>query len=550
MHLINALVAGIRGAESGTAQIYSRGTSSKATCYASFEGTVLAQPPGGFPLDASGAYEVYVNGLVDILCRNTSGTVVRSFTDGAASPNVEVRSQSFTGRDYTSGASAVSNPTTLQAALDLWQTSAGEPDFNVLFSGASSSIQNAIGSIAGIFTNVKSPQFGAVGDGVVDDTTALQNALNQSNIVFFPAGTYRTTSKLTVPVGTSLWGAGSAGSKIFLDHATADCLEYGAGTSVGYQEIRGMQIDTKIANNGILVSLTAAGTRWLSITQSTIGSSATLHTSFGIKAVTNAHRLLAVDSLVYGGTDAQISFTADTMRVTLRNVRVAVVGATYNATLVGVGGPVNISGCTFDLSAVSSGTSTCLGCGSNTGGVGASGCVYANDFVAATGGTTGGLVVTGINDASTRFFEIGNVFRSGFTTNVAGIGNVTASASVTATYRDSRVQTLSSDTTPQALSTIENGHVLLTRGTNTSQTLTAGVGPPGSYFTLVILNSTGGNLSIGNQVFGTGFVAGTPATPSVAVLANGKLMTQTFRVIATGGGAAWVPVSAQVQGLG
>lgn len=52
--------------------------------------------------------------------------------------------------------------------------------------------------------------FGAVGDGVADDTAAIQAALNYAasigGCLFFPAGTYRTTSPLTITRGVSLEG--------------------------------------------------------------------------------------------------------------------------------------------------------------------------------------------------------------------------------------------------------------------------------------------------------------------------------------------------------
>lgn len=51
--------------------------------------------------------------------------------------------------------------------------------------------------------------FGAVGDGVVDDTTAIQNAINAGHTIYVPAGTYRITSTLTAPSGTWLQGDGA-----------------------------------------------------------------------------------------------------------------------------------------------------------------------------------------------------------------------------------------------------------------------------------------------------------------------------------------------------
>lgn len=49
--------------------------------------------------------------------------------------------------------------------------------------------------------------YGAVGNGITDDTTAIQNALNANvgNTVLFPAGTYKVTSGLTVGVGTFIF---------------------------------------------------------------------------------------------------------------------------------------------------------------------------------------------------------------------------------------------------------------------------------------------------------------------------------------------------------
>lgn len=52
--------------------------------------------------------------------------------------------------------------------------------------------------------------FGAVGDGTVDDTLAIQAALTAARTVRVPAGTYRVTGTITVGYGQSLLGDGQA----------------------------------------------------------------------------------------------------------------------------------------------------------------------------------------------------------------------------------------------------------------------------------------------------------------------------------------------------
>lgn len=58
--------------------------------------------------------------------------------------------------------------------------------------------------------NVKDPAYGAKGDGVTDDTAAIQAAINSGLPVFFPPGQYKITSTLSCPKGTALYGSGPA----------------------------------------------------------------------------------------------------------------------------------------------------------------------------------------------------------------------------------------------------------------------------------------------------------------------------------------------------
>lgn len=48
--------------------------------------------------------------------------------------------------------------------------------------------------------------FGAVGDGITDDTAAIQAAIAASNSIYFPAGTYLITAALVIPNGKVLRG--------------------------------------------------------------------------------------------------------------------------------------------------------------------------------------------------------------------------------------------------------------------------------------------------------------------------------------------------------
>jgi hypothetical protein len=67
--------------------------------------------------------------------------------------------------------------------------------------------------------------FGAVGDGVVDDTAAIQAAINASDNVYFPPGNYKVTSKISVNTNNvNITGAG-IGVAVLLNYGTDFILE-------------------------------------------------------------------------------------------------------------------------------------------------------------------------------------------------------------------------------------------------------------------------------------------------------------------------------------
>jgi hypothetical protein len=127
------------------------------------------------------------------------------------------------------------------------------------------------GSVVALdWVNVKA--YGAVGDGVHDDTTAIQNAITAAagNIVYFPFGHYLISSKLNCQSGTTFLGLHSFGmypsgtttgpaptlvlSSGFTGAAAIDL----DGSSTALNNIR---IEGIVINGSALVSGTTAGIR-------------------------------------------------------------------------------------------------------------------------------------------------------------------------------------------------------------------------------------------------------------------------------------------------
>lgn len=76
-------------------------------------------------------------------------------------------------------------------------------------------------SAAGPWLTVTDPIFGAVSDGITDDTAAIQAAIDAGDEVFFPAGTYLTTSPLVIDEDCKrLIGAGR--DNTIITNATGD----------------------------------------------------------------------------------------------------------------------------------------------------------------------------------------------------------------------------------------------------------------------------------------------------------------------------------------
>jgi polygalacturonase len=119
--------------------------------------------------------------------------------------------------------------------------------------------------------NVKAAPYGAVGDGVHDDSVAIQAAIDANPskraIIYFPHGTYLVTKSISFPVGpnfygfTNLQGQSAAGTVIklknrtFVDATAPRAVIYGGPHgSADYfsNSVRNLTVDVGIGNSGAI----------------------------------------------------------------------------------------------------------------------------------------------------------------------------------------------------------------------------------------------------------------------------------------------------------
>lgn len=115
--------------------------------------------------------------------------------------------------------------------------------------------------------NYATPQmYGAKGDGVNDDTNAIQTAINENLVVFFPEGNYRITARLTMKKNRHLIGASKDITKIVsndeeycfiipmdADHSTVEHIGFTSGVQIGRTGTASVQdMNTRFSN--VLIS--------------------------------------------------------------------------------------------------------------------------------------------------------------------------------------------------------------------------------------------------------------------------------------------------------
>lgn len=265
--LVQFLVAGVKGAEGGTATFVLRGTASSAASilYNDFEES--AQPGTNIiTLDSNGAAEVYCDAYCDVTLKTSGGSTLRTVTLGNSATTCEVVSDSFTGTSYSGSPTAVSQPITLAAVMNKWNDSAGSAgiDWKVAIGGIGTNLSSAFAALAGLFFNVRDPAFGAAGDGVTDDTTAIGLAITAASaagggIVFFPPTTtfYKITTLTVSAANITLMGCGPKASLIKSATTGSTILSFTDTTAGSFAKMVGIGLQGTGANASPLVGISA-----------------------------------------------------------------------------------------------------------------------------------------------------------------------------------------------------------------------------------------------------------------------------------------------------
>lgn len=217
---------------SGFVFLYQPGTTATMTGWVD-EAMTQSWPTaaGGIQLDAGGRAVIWVEGQADVVVQDATGATLQTLLGYSDTPAtaVTIQNDAFTGAitdpvtgSVTRGAGGV---TTLDAAATSALASFGGVDFQYLESaGATPRPVQAV--IRGI--QITPQDFKAVGDGLADDTTAIQTAINEAvrlkgATVYFAGGTYRTTQSIVIPataLGITVAGAGRGATTIRQDNAT------------------------------------------------------------------------------------------------------------------------------------------------------------------------------------------------------------------------------------------------------------------------------------------------------------------------------------------
>lgn len=240
---------------SGQVWFFQPGTNTPVNVYADAEATIIVTQPvtlgegGRLPTQYSAG--VFATQPIRILIQDASGSTVTDNTwIPASAGDTGVDNDGFTD-------------TTMDGVLDAAFTSFGGQDFKYKESGGATS-RYVKAKLAEQGVSVE--DFGAVGDGNADDTSAIQQAFARATVlgvnVIWPAGTYKTSAAITLTnaSGVKVIGAGRGTTIITPTHATANAFTFTACSSCG---ISGMSILHTAGSTGAAIAVGGASPNFI-----------------------------------------------------------------------------------------------------------------------------------------------------------------------------------------------------------------------------------------------------------------------------------------------
>lgn len=161
-----------------------------------------------------------INGLI---CRD--GTPANVYTSGDYSLSVKNKKNLLLSYNKTSATFSIWS--SLSNFIASVASSIGSSLIGHLPSGVGAlviTVQNQLRNIQNWNINVMDAPFYAKGDGVADDTLAIQNAINTGGVIKFPPGTYKVTSLSLVGKSAILIGSGES-KTIIKSSATSPIID-------------------------------------------------------------------------------------------------------------------------------------------------------------------------------------------------------------------------------------------------------------------------------------------------------------------------------------
>jgi hypothetical protein len=234
-YLTGLQVSGYLPAAGGWVYFYQPGTTVQQTVYQDDAGsTVWTQP---ITLDQNGrpVNPVYAAQPVRAIFFSSSGAQLLDVAriNGQRAEALAIANSSWPGE------------TTIDGVLTALGTTLGGTDGNVKVTG-SGAVQRTAKSKLSETQSVK--DYGAVGNGIADDTAAITAAITAVNgagggTLTFPPGTYLVSSAINVLAGVSLKGAGSTYSIIQNTSGSGNCI-------TATNQVRFFIEDLGISNSG------------------------------------------------------------------------------------------------------------------------------------------------------------------------------------------------------------------------------------------------------------------------------------------------------------